>query len=105
MDDLRAREPPTTEDLSSNLNECLPYQREFRMLDYLTKSKCSSTPRYIANFQRNDVNPWTRDGFLCFVVIGKVPERKVSDIWEYDPTEDQRKEQRQIQEAFEKALL
>lgn len=89
IDDLRAKKPPITEDLSSGLNECLLYQREFRMLDYLTKSNCSSTPRYIASFQRNEVNPWIRDGFLCFVVMEKVPGRRVSDIWKYDPTENQ----------------
>ena len=105
IDDLRAKKPPITEDLSLDSNECFPYQREFRMLEYLTESNCSSTPRYITNFQRNEVNPWIRDGFLCFVVMEKAPGRKVSDIWEYDPAENQRQEQHQIQEAFKKALL
>ena len=60
---------------------------------------------YIANFEQNEANPWTRGGFLCFIVIKEVPGRKVSDIWEFDPTESQRKEQGRIQVAFKVALL
>lgn len=105
VDDLRAKGLPTVEDLSSDLNDCRPYHQEFRTLEYLTKSNCSSTPRHIANSQRNEVNPWIRNGFVCFVIMEKVPGRKVSDIWRYDPTEDQWKEQRRILEAFKRALL
>lgn len=89
IDDLRAKQPPITEDLSLDSNECLPYEREFQMLDCLTKSNCSSTPRHITNFQQNEIKPWFQDGFLCFVVMEKVPGRKVSDIWEYDPAQNQ----------------
>jgi hypothetical protein len=102
--DLLSKTLPIVEDIS--MNECYQYEREFQMLKYFTEEKCSSTPQHIANFQRNGVNPWAKNGFLCFVVMTRVPGRNVFDIWSFDPaTKDQRDEQHQIQQAFKKALV
>ena len=104
--DLMARHLPITEDLSETLNNCIQYTREHETLAHLTKFSCSSTPRYIANFEQNKANPWVRGGFLCFVVMSKVPGISVAEIWkERNPTEHQLRERRQIQNAFKKALV
>lgn len=66
------------------VNECFGYQREYERLENLTQSKCSSTPRHIANFQHDHANPWVKSGFLCFVAMTKVPGTEVSKNWEYE---------------------
>jgi hypothetical protein len=102
--ELSSKRTPVVEKLSSN--ECLQYERESNILDYLTKKKCNSTPEYVAHFQRNEDNLWVQGGFLCFILMELVPGRTVSHFWVYDPvTEEQRDEQRRIEQAFKKALL
>ncbi len=104
--DLMTRHLPITEDLSEPLNNCIQYKREHETLAYLTESGCSSVPRYIANFEQNEANPWVRGGFLCFVVMSKLPGISVEEIWKAPtPTEQQLRERRQIQHAFKEALM
>lgn len=81
------------------------YENEYGILQYLTDSRCKSTPLHITNFERNEANPWTLNGFLCFVIMTKVPGVPVSDIWTESPTGAQQMEQRQIMNAFKNALM
>jgi hypothetical protein len=107
--DLNSRGPPITESHSShgvNINRCAQYEQEVFTLEHLTQSKCPSTPKHIDDFRREQANPWVKDGFLCFVVMTKLPGIRVRDIWEFDPeTKEQRVEQQRIQRAFKDALL
>jgi hypothetical protein len=105
LNDLKERSPPVIQD-SNTSNECLQYEREFSILEFLTQSNCRSTPRYIANFERNSANPWVQAGFLCFVVMAKVPGIRAVELWKIkQPTMAQLDERRQVQQAFETALL
>lgn len=84
-EDLIEYNPPIKEELSDNNNNSRSYENEYGILQYLTDSRCKSTPLHITNFERNEANPWTLNGFLCFVIMTKVPGVPVSDIWTESP--------------------
>ena len=87
-------------------NECHQYETEFARLVHLTQRKCSSTPEHLTHFRRDEVNPWVKEGYLCFVVMRKVPGSTVSGIWGSETVSpEQSDEQGRIQEAFKEALL
>lgn len=108
MKDLDSHRYPIEQKLPPNLaelNECSQYEAEVEVLRHLTAGGCSSAPKYLADFRLDKDNPWVKNGFLCFVVMSRVPGRPMSKVWPEAPRSPPNNDVLRIWSAFKAALL
>ena len=87
------------------LKQCYQYDREVAVLKHLTSVNCSSAPKYIADFQLDENNPWIENGFVRFVVMSRLPGRPMSKVWPNPPSSPPNNETLRIWKAFRVALV
>ena len=108
MKDLFSYQYPIEQKLPPNLeelNDCPQYDREVKALKHLTAVNCSSAPKCIADSRIDEDNPWVKNGYLCFVVMSRVPGRPMSEVWAEVPHSPPNDQVLRIWRAFEAAFL